>query len=756
MENPLITMSAITGKPTKKRIFEYLKGLKNNGIEQAMIYPRSGCEIEYLSKKWFKTVGSFIDCASRLNMKLWLYDDFNWPSGDASGRVTLVEEFRLKAIKAKGENIGTITSKSRHNSGLFGEKYFPNLLSFDAVDYFISCTHEEYYKRFGKHFGKTVKGIFTDEPSIGYCCEGDYIPYYAGIEKDYEKLCDSDFYADMYAGKDSFYHNVIEVVSERFNKCYVSKIASWCKEHGLIMTGHLMCDNDPFGATKHGGRFLKNLSTFGMPGIDEIESNFANQSELTLFGACEYARGENGAMAELFALGPCDISYAKRKCMLYLASAFKIDHYFLAISHFDMRGNLLVKDYFNNFNTDQPDFEGMRLLVKEAEKAASFASKDFKPDVYIRYPFKQCIDGIFNNTYSDKLHSLTRELAFKGIQWKFIDDEVITDAPVIEMNSLWELTSNGEKFDISAIKGSVTIRTLDGKDTNGIFVRAFNDGSMLILNLFADEGAYLINGKSVYLREYSVITELNEKTLSKEEISNQFSVKYFNQNIARQEYINKETNAEIHGKSDTPVRFCVRKGEEAYLNGKKIKCNKKATVLSCGMRDLYKMSEKILLKSGVNTVKSQNDLKYMPTVFVCGDFSCHTESGSICKVHFDKRPTVYKKGEKLYDFGKIELSTKVVVPQGARKIMLEGTDLYTKVYANGERLGASISAPYEFNVDSKFWNEEILLSIEQYSSIAPIFGDTEYWDSEVENVGWRGTPSTKNHSFGFTKAFWLL
>ena len=215
MENPLITMSAITGKPTKKRIFEYLKGLKDNGIEQAMIYPRSGCEIEYLSKKWFKTVGYFIDSARKLNMKLWLYDDFNWPSGDANGRVTLVDEFRLKAIKAKGDNIGSITSKSRHNSGLFGEKYFPNLLSYDAVDYFISCTHEEYYKRFGKHFGKTVKGIFTDEPSIGYCCEGDYIPYYEGIEKDYSDFCGGDFYTDMYEGKDSFYHSVIEIASER-------------------------------------------------------------------------------------------------------------------------------------------------------------------------------------------------------------------------------------------------------------------------------------------------------------------------------------------------------------------------------------------------------------------------------------------------------------------------------------------------------------------------------------------------------------
>lgn len=175
--NPLITMSALTGKPTKQKIFEYLKILRDNGIEQVMVYPRSGCEIEYLGEEWFDTIASFIYVAKEMNMDLWLYDDFNWPSGDAKGRITAIEQFRLKSIKTRGDEIGRISSKSLHNSELFGEKFFPNLLSEEAVDYFIKCTHEKYYEHFGEYFGNVIKGIFTDEPAIGYCCGENAIPY---------------------------------------------------------------------------------------------------------------------------------------------------------------------------------------------------------------------------------------------------------------------------------------------------------------------------------------------------------------------------------------------------------------------------------------------------------------------------------------------------------------------------------------------------------------------------------------------------
>ena len=168
MKSPIITMSALTGKPTREEIFEYLKGLKDSGIDQAMVYPRSGCELEYLSDEWFETVATFIDIAKELDFSLWLYDDFNWPSGDAQGRVTEREEYRLKAIKTKGEDMGTVNCRSRHNSTLFGEKFFPNLLSQEAVDLFIECTHEQYYKHFGQYFGSVIKGYQIPASERGY------------------------------------------------------------------------------------------------------------------------------------------------------------------------------------------------------------------------------------------------------------------------------------------------------------------------------------------------------------------------------------------------------------------------------------------------------------------------------------------------------------------------------------------------------------------------------------------------------------
>ena len=128
MKNPLIVMSAITGKPSEAEIFEYLKMLKENGIHQAMIYPRSGCELEYLSDEWFDTIEKYIISAQKLNMNIWLYDDFNWPSGDACGKVTKIKDFRLKSITISGEKTGEISYHSTHNASLFGEKIVMRIL----------------------------------------------------------------------------------------------------------------------------------------------------------------------------------------------------------------------------------------------------------------------------------------------------------------------------------------------------------------------------------------------------------------------------------------------------------------------------------------------------------------------------------------------------------------------------------------------------------------------------------------------------
>ena len=755
MKGALITMTAVTGKPARARVYEYMKGISDNGIYQVMLYPRSGCELEYLSTEWFDAITCFIEAASELNMSIWLYDDFNWPSGDACGRVSAIERYRLKSIKISGDGIGKISRTSSHNKDLFGEKYFPDLLLPEAVDYFIECTHEQYYKKYRSYFGNVIKGIFTDEPSIGYCCNGESLPYYDGLADDYAAAYGRDMYKDIYSKYHDLCENVMSLISDRFKCSYIDRIAAWCNDHGILMAGHLMCDNDPFHATKHSGKFLKNLSAFSLPGIDEIETSFADDSIMTLLGAIEYASGKNGAMAELFALGPCDMTYAKRKCMLYLCACHKVDHYFLAVSHLDMRGNLLVTDYFNNFNTDQPDFCGMKLLANDAKAAAEYAKEDYTPDIYIRYPYRVAAKRVSSPPERYVITKLTEELTYRQIQWKFIDDETIDNVPVIELTDELELTVGGNLLDIDKIKHTPILTDKKGDTPRGIFVRRFDSGRVIIINLFAPEGEYYVNGCLVYIKEHDVILSIPKKLVKKEKIDTVFDISYKNPNLIRAMHLNSQKISHIYCDSDTSATFFVRNGEEVSINGEKTECLRNADALSDGMRDLYKMSRDVSLKAGLNIIETQNDLKYMPSVFIMGEFAYTKKSSDICALYLKKRNYKYAPGDILSYYGGIELTAEVTVPHGISAIELTGCSLYTRLYCDGELMGESIASPYIYKIGKELYGKTITIKIEQYSSIGPIFGDTEYWDKNAAYSQWHGTPSTKETLFGFLSISWV-
>ena len=514
MINPLIPMTCITGHPNRDKICTYLNKLKSVGIVQLLLYPRSGCEIEYLSESWFDVISIFIDYCSSNNMKIWLYDDYNWPSGDANSKVTKKEEFRLKSIYTSGDKIGTINYKSLHNSGIFGGKYFPDLLNEKAVDYFIKCTHEEYYKRFKKYFGNVIIGMYTDEPSIGYCCTENSIPYYNGIENDYLHLCGRNFINDLQNNYSEFLYNAVTVISDKFKSSYINKIKSWCESHNILMTGHLLSDSEVYNSIVHSGRFLKNLSEFSLPGIDEIYTDFTDENEFSLFNSIEYSSGKNGAMAELFALGPCDMTYAKKRAMIYFSACHKVDHYFLAVSHMDLRGNLLVKDYFSDFSSDQPDFEGLKLLSDDACKASYIAKKDYQADVYVRYPYEFGAKNLNKTCDKQPFLKLINYLSNNNIQWKYLDDELRTDAPIIEMDEKYNFFIDKKPLNIDNIHKKIIIEDSEKNRINkGIFVRTFKDNSLVIINLFAKEGLYYINGKQIYLKQYDVKFDLLMKSI---------------------------------------------------------------------------------------------------------------------------------------------------------------------------------------------------------------------------------------------------
>ena len=764
MKNPLITMSAVSGKPSMSFIQNYMKSLKENGIEQVMIYPRSGCELEYLSNEWFEAIGYFLKCAKELDMSIWLYDDFNWPSGDAGGVVS--KKFMLKSIITTGKNIGKISTYSEDNSNLFGVKPFPDLLSFDAVDYFINITHEEYYKRFKEYFGNTIKGIFTDEPSFGYCCYDSSVPYYEQLPDDYKKLCGDNFYDDMMLGNDKFYETVMAAVTIRFKACFVDKIRNWCEEHSIEMCGHMKADDEPCGATRYNGNLLTILSSFSIPGVDEIDTDINNPRLLSLFGTAEYARKGDFAMAELFALGPCDMSYTLRKSMIFYSACFKINLYFLAISHMDMRGNTRILDYFNDFSVSQPDFSGMKLLAKDARLAAEYADKDFTPDVYIEYPSKLCAGQLVNIDFNfDIFIALLKRLSYYQIQWKFVNSydetnniEVIRLTKDNVLKYAHICTADIDKI-CKAVAQKPLVSDINGELCENIFVRKFDDGSFMVINLDIKPSKCIINNIETEIDGFGVVTDKDIISYKYKKIKaeiNNFDVNYCNKNIIRCMYVNSQNSAIIKNNLNQPVEFVLRNNTKANINNEIITAEKSCTDIPFGMQYLYKESEPITLSEGNYIIKSSNDYKYMPSVLIKGDFDAESKSGDVCQINLSPQKKSLCIGDFISGFGKIELSQKVFVPEGTKFLKLKGTTLYTCVLINGKPVGESICSPYIYKIDSKFCGKLVDLKIVQHSSIAPIFGDVEYWDKNSKNVSWKGIGSPQKTNFGIKGVEWLV
>src|SRR5690606_18618279 len=121
----------------------------------------------------------------------WLYDEDKWPSGFAGGEVpTANEEYRSRAlVLLKKEELtenDTVLAEYVHEGNTYyickrvstlgnlwynGTSYV-DLMNPNTVKAFIECTHERYKKACGEYFGKSIPGIFTDEPC--YLREWEY------------------------------------------------------------------------------------------------------------------------------------------------------------------------------------------------------------------------------------------------------------------------------------------------------------------------------------------------------------------------------------------------------------------------------------------------------------------------------------------------------------------------------------------------------------------------------------------------------
>ena len=274
------------GTLTADNLLAEMDDMASHGVKSACIhpYPKAFRPMsidvpmapDYLSDGYFDLYGQVLDRIADLGGTSWLYDEGGWPSGSACGRVYASDPKRfVPRMLGAGGKIVELKPNPAITSPM------PSVIEPGATEKFIERGYAPYKARFARHFGKTIRFAFTDEPGYPNSRRGGkLIPWCTDFAErfrerkgyDISPFCDdllswTNRTEETVRARIDYYDVLSTILCER----YFLKIRDWCRSNGLMFGGHLDNDDTPIGnATANYGHALRCLRAMDVPGVDVI------------------------------------------------------------------------------------------------------------------------------------------------------------------------------------------------------------------------------------------------------------------------------------------------------------------------------------------------------------------------------------------------------------------------------------------------------------------------------------------------------
>ena len=218
---------------------------------------------DYLSPEYMDIFAQVVDHMEKLGMSTWLYDEGGWPSGGACGQIATEDaagrfKQRFYGPGPDGKEAQNRVWACEYGSGRSG---YPSMIESGATERFVEKTHEAYRKVVGRHFGKTIKFAFTDEPgmpgfyygaSMGWC--SDFADEFRA-RRGYDFMPHADaVLANKYrfdADTVKYRLDYLDVKSQLFVERFLGTIQDWCHRNGLRSSGHMDGEDIPEAAPRY-------------------------------------------------------------------------------------------------------------------------------------------------------------------------------------------------------------------------------------------------------------------------------------------------------------------------------------------------------------------------------------------------------------------------------------------------------------------------------------------------------------------------
>ena len=400
----------------KDELCRQIDAFKKMGFGGFCMHSRIGLDTDYLGDEFFDAVRACIDRAKENGMFAELYDEDLWPSGTAGGLVTdSSPEYRKKAIlftkkdysdnknyslfarfslafdecgravsyaplesdtSENGESwnayIYTVPDRTLYDTPPLGD-----VMDREGVAKFIEVTHEKYAKEIGGEFGKSVRTIFTDEPTTEcafynklYIPEGGdeaACPYTRGLEVIFRerygfdiKNCLPEIFFDFGEVKSNVRYYFRRLLSELFYENYFCQIYDWCEEHGIDFTGHILFEENLYYHGRASGDPMLMYSKLHIPGMDllfdAVEYNTAKQVQ-SVVRQC----GKKGMLSELYGVTGWDFDFRGYKFQGDWQAALGVTHRVPHLAWLSMEGGA-KRDYPASIGVQSPWWEEYYIL----------------------------------------------------------------------------------------------------------------------------------------------------------------------------------------------------------------------------------------------------------------------------------------------------------------------------------------------------------------------------------------------------------
>ncbi len=397
-------------KITKEEINNFLQDFKKQGSLQVFIHPRPGLITEYLSGEWLELFRYTVEKGRELGMKIWIYDENSYPSGFGGGHVPdrMPESFNkgqglamiqaeilpdtaasyFLCLKEDGKRFRDITSSLAEHRGkpgkyfLFTKTYYGrsdwyggftyvDLLAPGVTQKFIEITMDGYEKTSGDEFGKTVPGVFTDEPEIvspggvrwtpdlfdvfrkewGYDLK-EHLPSLFEEAGDFKKI------------RHNYTRTLLRMFIDRWAKPYYY----YCESKDLIFTGHYW--EHAWPAMAHGGDNMAMYAWHQMPGIDMLFNQWNDSTPRGQFGNVRSVKELAGAanqtgrqrkLSETYGGAGWDVTFTDLKRLGDWEYALGVNFMNQHLSHINLAGARKY-DYPPSFTYHEPWWESYKYL----------------------------------------------------------------------------------------------------------------------------------------------------------------------------------------------------------------------------------------------------------------------------------------------------------------------------------------------------------------------------------------------------------